>query len=417
MIEHNKCRVCGTRNLATGVDLGDQYLSSVFPGSMEYKDTLKKYPLKLVLCKKEGHEKNCGLLQLSHEIDMSDMYRNYPYLSSSNKAMVSALKDVVDEALLIKPLKDGDVVVDIGCNDGSLLSFLSGRKLNLIGVDGAENLVPVFEDPGFRFVRGFFKDGLFSEKADLVFSIAMFYHLSDPIKVCMDVCKNMKDDGIWVIQMAYLPAMLDGNMYDNIVHEHNTYYSLETLRWVMRACGLEIFNVSFNNVYGGSFRAFIKKKGCSRYPVNSSVYECIYRERELDLFSLRAYTDFDGRIKQSSFELCSLLHDIKRVGSAVWVYGASTKGNTILQYCGIGAGQITAAADANPFKIGKFLIGSDIPIKDEKDMRQSKPDYLLVLPYGFVQDFIKRESGFLPLTKMIVPLPKVDVLEMTNGKI
>ncbi len=405
-----KCLICNNTELISCIDIGKQYLSSIFPDSLEYKNTLKKYPLELKLCR------FCGLIKLDYQPDMSNMYKDYPYLSSSNRYMKDALEDIANSARALGILKTRDLILDIGGNDGTLLSFFKDSGYNLLNIDPAQNITPIFETPNARFVKAFFNKEVFNsttnQKVKLIFSVAMFYHLLDPVNFCSNVLQCMEDDGVWIIQMAYLPAMIKNNMYDNIVHEHNGYYSLTTMQYLMSSVGLEIFDASVNDVYGGSFRVFVKKQKCDKYKTTERLVKLLLLEKQINFNSLSTYTDFNKRIKQTKRELLVLLSELKQEGKKVWVYGASTKGNTILQYCEIDSSLIEAASDANPFKYGKYMIGTDIPIKNEEEMRKAKPDYLLVLPYGFINNYIDKEIELRKTgTKFIVPLPKVMIYE------
>ena len=407
------CRFCGNPSLIPCMDFGNQYLSSIFPSDLSYHGTLKKEPLDLVLCEK--NENSCGALQLGHSFDMSDMYKHYPFTSSTNSSMPKILRDVLDSALAYVDVAENDLVLDIGGNDGTLLSFLQDKKCDMLCIDAAQNVKPIFKSDKFKVVNGFFNEQTFKEatpkKAKLVFSIAMFYHLYDPIQFSKDVANCLTDDGVWVIQMAYLPAMIKTNMYDNIVHEHVGYYATDHMRWIMDRAGLEIFDVTLNDVYGGSFRVFVKKKGCTKYAKTERYTATLKDEQELGIYKASTYTAFMNRVKQTGVDLVALCKKIKSEGKKLWIYGASTKGNTILQYCGINHDLIEAAADSNNFKFGKLIIGADIPIKNEDEMRAEKPDYLLALPYSFVDGFMKREQELVKSgTKFIVPLPEVKIL-------
>ncbi len=408
-----KCRFCGNPSLIPCMDFGNQYLSSIFPSNLSYHTTLKKEPLDLVLCKK--NENSCGALQLGHSFDMSKMYEHYPFTSSTNSSMPKILRDVLDSALAYVNITENDLVLDIGGNDGTLLSFLQDKKCDLLCIDAAQNITPVFRSEKFKVITGFFNEKSYKsatdKKAKLVFSIAMFYHLYDPIQFSKDVANCLADDGVWVIQMAYLPAMVKTNMYDNIVHEHVGYYATDHIRWIMDKVGLEIFDVTLNDVYGGSFRLFVKKKGCAKYPQTERYRNELKNEQDMGIYDPATYTAFMNRVKKTGADLVALCRKIKSEGKKLWIYGASTKGNTILQYCGINNELIEAAADSNPFKFGKYIIGADIPVKNEEEMRLVKPDYLLALPYSFVDGFMKREQELVNGgTKFIVPLPDVKIL-------
>lgn len=405
-----RCRVCGNTALDPAVDLGPQYLSSVFPTDLSYRDHMPRYPMDMVLCRTEGGA-HCGLLQMGHHLDLTEMYQAYPYQSSTNSGMRAVLSDVAADGRRAVALAPGDVVLDIGCNDGTLLSMFSGEGLTLAGIDAAANIQLVFSDPGLHHARGYFTraryDGFGINKARLVFSIAMFYHLDDPVTFARDVAACLAPDGTWIIQMAYLPTMLDTNMYDNIVHEHAGYYGLESLQWVMQAAGLEIVDASLNDVYGGSYRVFVRHKDAHARP-SARLEQLRADERDKQLNSLTTWTMFADRIAQTRDELLTEVQRNTKAGRTTWVYGASTKGNTILQYCGLTSADLPYAADSNPFKLGKLLIGSDVPIVDEAAMRAAKPDVLLALPYSFVDGFITREADLIRQgTTFLVPLPHV----------
>lgn len=408
-----KCRVCGNTNLLPCIDLGDQYLSSVFPTSLSYKKDAIKYPLDLVLCKK--NKNTCGSLQLAHNINLDSMYELYPYSSATNSSMVVILKDIVDSAYPLVELKKDDLVLDIGGNDGTLLSFFAKEKLDLLNIDPAQKIKPVFKSSKYRYICDFFNKKTYkkatNKKAKLIFSIAMFYHLSDPIGFSTEVREVLDDNGVWVIQMAYLPLMISTNMYDNIVHEHAGYYTANNLIWIMERAGLEVFDVMLNDVYGGSFRIFVKKKTNTKLKKTKRLEKILSAEKKQKLNDVNTYLNFMKRIEKTKIDLTRLIKKIKSENKSIWIYGASTKGSTILQFCGITNKDIDAAADSNPFKFGKYIIGADIPIKDEKALRKMKPDYLLALPYSFVNSFIEREKELVNRgTKFIVPLPTVKIL-------
>jgi len=413
----DSCRICGNSNLIPCINIGEQYLSSIFPGNLGYRDQLKKYPLEIVQCLKTG-EAQCGSLQLAFDIDLSNMYKDYPYTSSTNSSMSKILQNVADSGKSLGILKNGDTVLDIGCNDGTLLSFFENQDLNLVGIDPAQNVESSRVDSK-RFVRvkDFFTAKNFNavskDKAKLIFGIAMFYHLHDPVRFCKDMESILDDEGVVIIQMAYLPAMIRTNMYNNIVHEHTGYYGTQQIKWILDKAGLELFDVELNDVYGGSFRIFARKKGNSNPNLMKTkrLEENLEEEVRQGIFDPATYSGFIDRINKTKGDLQRLIKEIRSGGKKVWVYGASTVGNTIMQFCDIGSESIAAAADSNPFKFGKYMIGSDIPIVEEEKMRKQRPEYLLALPYSFVNAFREREKDLVEAgTKFIVPLPEVKVI-------
>ncbi|MCX6742167.1 MAG: methyltransferase domain-containing protein [Candidatus Pacearchaeota archaeon] len=409
-----KCRICGNSLIVPCIDLGAQYLSSIFPENMSYKNELKKYSLEIVQCVKTN-DSQCGSLQLAYDYDISEMYAHYPYTSSSNSSMRKILLDVANSGKALNILKDGDLILDIGCNDGTLLSFFENQSLDLIGIDPAQNVDSLVNSPRFVRVTDFFTkksyESVTKKKAKLIFAIAMFYHLNNPIKFCEEIESVLDENGVAIIQMAYLPVMIKTNMYDNIVHEHVAYYSTQNIKWILEKAGLEVFDVILNDVYGGSFRIFAKKKSNSNFPVTERLKSVLQEEIDWGVFKEETYGDFMSRINKTRDDLKELLKKIKSEGKRTWIYGASTKGNTIMQFCDIGPSLVEAAADSNPFKFNKYLIGSDIPIYDEVKLRKECPEYLLVLPYSFIDAFKEREKELVAKgTKFILPLPRVKVV-------
>jgi len=408
------CRVCGNKELVPCINIGEQYLSSIFPENLNYKNELKKSPLEIVQCLKTK-DNQCGSLQLAHDYDLSEMYEHYPYTSSSNSSMKGVLENVANSGKSLNNLNPGDTVLDIGCNDGTLFSFFENEDVNLIGIDPAKNIESVVKSDRLIMLKDYFTAKNFNkiskDKAKLAFGIAMFYHLHDPVGFCKDVESVLDDNGVAIIQMAYLPAMIKTNMYDNIVHEHTGYYGTQHMKWILEKTNLELFDVELNDVYGGSFRVFAKKKGNPNFNPTKRLQNTLEEELKEGIFETSTYSGFTNRINETKDTLTNLIKKIKEEGKNIWIYGASTKGNTIMQFCNIGPESIEAAADSNPFKFGKYMVGTDIPIVDENEMRQKKPDYLLVLPYSFVHAFREREKELVEKgTKFIVPLPEVKVL-------
>ncbi len=410
-----KCRSCGGRELQPVIDLGCQYIASIFAGDDITDHLGKRYPLEVVRC---ASGNGCGLVQLRHSVSPRVLYSHYGYLSGINEAMRANLGDIAQKIERVVGLAPGDVVADIGCNDGTLLSFYAASGIDRLGFDPAENVTRIAREKGLDVVQTFFSSDAFrrarpGKKARAVTSIAMFYDLEDPGGFVRDVASILADDGVWVIEVSYLPFMLSNNSYDTICHEHLEYYSLRQITWMLDRHGLKVHGIEFNDVNGGSIRLFLRREEAGPVPgeVQQTIRAVEEREERLGLATDAPYLRFKERALKVSRELRSLLADIRLSGKTVYIYGASTKGNTILQYCGIDRTIIPKAADRNPDKWGKKPLGTNILIISEEQARRESPDYFLVLPWHFIEGFKRREREFLARGgKFILPLPEVRII-------
>ncbi len=378
------CRVCkGILKVALS-------LGSIAPSAFVADAAVDSYPLQLCNCEA------CGLIQLSLTLDADASYRQYWYKSALNKTMVVALHDVVQDALRHVQLNTGDVVCDIGCNDGTLLSMIPPDIVR-VGFDPALNLADAARQHCSFFVNDYFSLGDFpiNRRAKLITSVAMLYDVQDPDPFVADIAEILHRDGIWVVQMMDLQAMLEQNAFDNICFEHLVYYSLAHLQDLIRPLGLTIFNYSRNAVNGGSLRAMICHDG-KRAPV------CI-PDNMLGPVALQSFAE---RVDQHKQKTVDFIKTEVAAGKRIYALGASTKGNTLLQYYGLDSSLITKAADVNPDKWGLKTVGSGIPIADERECLAEQPDYFLVLPWHFLDDFVKRHSDYFTRGgQFIVPLP------------
>lgn len=404
------CRSCQGA-LTPVLELGNLYLNNFVRGRNEL---LPKSPLTLSICR-------CGLVQLKDAPDLDALYRQYWYRTGTNTTMLKQVKDVVDTSHKWQTLQKGDVVLDIGCNDGSLFGFLPGDVFK-VGFDPALNLELDSKTRCHAVISDYFySDSYFratKQKASLIFSLAMFYDLPDPYTFIKDICEVMDPEGLWVVQMSYTPLMLRQNAFDNICHEHLEYYTLRSFQRIIDPHGLKIVDVELNNTNGGSFRVFVqfenaKPKGLSfDREIADFQQRAIYsREGSEGAWDARTYQDFGERVGKLKCEMKDLLTELKAQGKKVMGYGASTKGNTLLQYYDIDESLIQAIAERQPAKFGLKTVGSWIPIISEEEMRIAKPDYLFVMPWHFRDEFVKREKAFLlEGGRMIFPLPEMEIV-------
>lgn len=416
LIYRKTCRVCGTTALTKVIDLGEQYLQGSFVKPGKEIPPLRKIPCTLVRCDVTRDEKACGLLQIAHSVPPEILYSAYWYRSGTNNTMRNHLRGIVEEALDITGRKEVAAVLDIGCNDGTLLNYYptSYEKFGIDPSDVAKEVkqANVVQDifPSNKLER------LIGEKKiDIVTSIAMFYDLEDPVGFARSVKQYLAWDGIWIFEMSYMPKMLEMNSYDTICHEHLEYYSLAVLEYIMKQAGLKIVKISFNDINGGSIRCIathIENDLYDRHEYKSLIHETRQKEFDLELDTDKPYTRFQERINLHKEKLYNLLKRLKEEGKRIHIYGASTKGNTILQWCNIDHRIIDYAAERNPDKYGAKTLGTDIPIISEEESRAMNPDYYLVLPWHFKEEFLAREKEMVEKgTGFIFPLPEVYVVK------
>lgn len=413
--EIEKCRICGNPDLIPILDLGVQALSGRFPSEGETDPP--KAPLELVKCNNTQSFNACGLLQLKHSVPPEQMYlHNYGYRSGVNQTMRMHLKGIVERVREIVKIHKGDVILDIGSNDGTLLRYYETAGLRKIGIDLAGEQFLQYYTEGIELISDYFNSSNYysvcpKTQAKVITSIAMFYDLETPMNFVKDIKKILHQDGIWVLEQGYMPKMLEKNLFDTICHEHLEYYSLNQIDWMVKSNDLRIFDVEFNSINGGSFRLYVSHKNCAFKSNHRKINQVFSNEEKLKLNFERPYKKFRKRIFRIKDKLYSFLMTEKRKGKSIYIYGASTKGNVLLQFCNIDHTLITAAADRNPEKWGRRTPGTNIPIISEEEARKAKPDYFLVLPWHFREEFIKRETRFLASGgKLIFPLPEIEVI-------
>ena len=419
-IKHkNKCRACGCSKLSPVIDLGEQYLQGSFVKEGTQEPPLRKLPTMLVRCDVTAEENACGLLQLAHTIPSEILYANYWYRSGTNQTMRDHLAEIVNSTLNVVG-KDVSRVLDIGCNDGTLLRSY-GDDVERWGFDPsdiAQEIEAPIEVVGTVFPSSQGRARLAGKKFDVVTSIAMFYDLEDPVEFASDIKSVLSDKGVWVFEMSYMPLMLKMNSFDTICHEHLEYYSLAVLQHIARSAGLRIFKVELNEINGGSIRCYACHENCIDYDkreYSNYIRRLQVMEFEMQLDTNTPYRAFQERIEGLRGDINDLLVDIHDRGETVHIYGASTKGNVLLQWYNIDSFKIEYASDRNPQKDGAATLGTNIKIVSEEKSRDMKPDYYLVLPWHFKPEFLKREAGTIRNgTKMIFPLPEITIVDADN---
>lgn len=410
VIRHtDACRVCGNTELVRVLDLGEQTLTGVFPRSRE--EQITRGPLALVKC--HGAD-SCGLLQLEHTYDAAEMYgAGYGYRSGLNASMSAHLNARAQQILSQEGLRAGDMVVDIGSNDGtSLNAFPGDAGLHLLGIDPSGGKFRQYYRPDVSLLPDFFSAALLSEHAGgrsarVISSYSMFYDLEQPLEFAREVASSLVDGGLWVFEQSYMPTMLSQNAYDTVCHEHLEYYGLKQIVWIAERAGFSIERVEFNDINGGSFCVFARKTG--RAPQHSGVVDTIIGiEESRALHTLAPYRAFSDRVDLCRHELRSFLERSAEAGRKICGLGASTKGNVVLQHAGIGPELLPVIGEVNADKFGCFTPGSLIPIVPEEAVLGMAPDALLLLPWHFEAFF--RNSGKFAGTSLVAPLPWLRML-------
>ena len=412
----SSCRICKNTNLVPIINLGEQCLTGFFP----LKDsTIPSYPLSLVICDHRNNSNKekqaCGLVQLEHQYLNVQLYgENYGYRSGLNKSMVKHLETIYKEIKSHIQLGQDDLVIDIGSNDGTLLGFFSEDNLKLVGVDPSGEKFRKFYKPKIELIVDFFshesvKNLINAKKAKVIASIAMFYDLEDPNTFIGEINNTLDTEGIWVFEQSYLPAMIEANAYDTICHEHIEYYGLKQIKYLLDNNNFKIINFSFNNSNGGSFRITAAKKNSSYREITDEVDKII--KKEIEIQTPEYFSIFEKNVIKSKNDLVDLLQKLTNNGKKILGYGASTKGNVLLQYCQITQKIIPYIGEINPDKFRRTTPGTLIPIISEEEAKEMKPDYFLVLPWHFKEHILNNEKKYLENGgHFIFPLPAIEII-------
>lgn len=416
----NTCRI-SNEPLEKLFSLGDVYISDFIPPGTNPR--LKKVSLELAISKKSG------LVQLTDTAPFDEMYEEYWYKSGTNQTMTSELKGIAEKMISVLPphTHDKDVWLDIGCNDGTLLGFVPD-SIYRIGFDPAKNgYKEDAKEKVDQYVNNYFSVENYEQcfpstmKVRYITSIAMFYDLENPHKFVADIDRILDDNGLWVIQMSYLPLMLKQLAFDNICHEHLEYYSLESLEYLLNGHGLEVMDCELNDINGGSFRVYVRKMIADKTKFATAPYRDVAEmrvqgvrnmEKTLDLKNPYMYKVWFQKVEALKKQTMDFINQEIKAGKKIGGYGASTKGNTLLQWFGLDNTKIIAIAERQERKVGLVTAGTNIPIISEEEMRKLNPDYMLVLPWHFITEFMQREKDYLDGGgKFIVPCPKFEIIE------
>ena len=411
------CRNCRSKSLIKVIFIGKQVVSSIFPKKI--KKNSKKYSLDLYECKK------CKLVQLGKSIPSGNMYgETYGYRTSLSKLMVNHMCNKYLKLKKILKLKNNSNILDIGSSDSTFLNFFSNerKRYNCYGIDPSAKKYIKYYRKDVNLIVDYFSAkavnkkliqlGKRENKFKLISSFAMFYDIDDPNGFCKDISSLLEKDGIWILEMSYFPMLLSNLTYDQICHEHVTYYTLSVFKKIVEKNGLKIIDFSFNVINGGSIEIICAKKNSKAKVQKNKIYNQLLIEKKI---SAKDYKKFNLRVDNIKKTTNLLLENIFKAKQKIIGYGASTKGNIVLNHCNIKSKQIKYICDENPEKYGRYTPGTNIKIISKKKMRNIKPDYLLVLVWSFKTEVIKQELNYIKKGgKLIFHLPFLHIADKEN---
>ncbi len=407
-----KCRICKSSSLREVYCLGNLRSCGIFPAADDPEPP--EYPLTLVRCLQ------CSLVQLGHEFVVDDLFGDrYGYRSGINENMVRHLEGIAGQITQRYPLNAGDVVLDIGSNDGTLLNSYTTPGITRIGMDPTIAAFGKYYQPGIVKAPVFFSGESFraveQRGARIITSISMFYDLPDPDAFVAGIATCLASDGIWVLEQSYLPTMIERNSFDTICPEHLEYYTLSTIRLLVERHALRVLDVVLNDVNGGSFHVWVCHRDAPHVGSPANIEAMLAEEEKNGYEDDRPFLELRQRVDSLKRRVLAFLKQAKASGKVVHGYGASTKGNTLLQHFGISRELIPLIADRNQSKFGCRTPGTSIPIVSEEESRRLRPDYYFVLPWHFRDGFLSREDAFVKAGGCFVfPLPRLEIVSATG---
>lgn len=406
-----RCRFCGTELHFTFVDLGMSPLCESYISAEQANQMEPFYPLHVYVCER------CFLVQLEAYVSPEHIFTEYAYFSSYSDTWLKHCKAYTDLVTSLFGLGDNSRVVELASNDGYLLQYFVKKNIPVLGIEPAANVAKVAVEKGINTLVEFFgaecasklaRDG---QQADLLIGNNVLAQVPDVNDFIEGMKILLKPQGVFTMEFPHLMRLVAENQFDTIYHEHFSYFSLISVEKIFASHSLTLFDVEELPTHGGSLRIYGRHTDDQSKPVGERILELRSREEGAGLKSMNYYATFGEQVKETKRKLLEFLIQAKRAGKTIAGYGAPGKGNTLLNYCGIRTDFIDYTVDRNPYKQGKFLPGTHIPIYAPEKIRETKPDYLLILPWNF-KDEILAQNAFIREWggQFVLPIPEVTVV-------
>ena len=404
------CRFCGAGLRRTFVDLGMSPLCETYPAAADFNRGEVYYPLHVYLCE------DCFLVQLQEYESPESIFSDYAYFSSYSDSWLKHCETYCERMTTRLGLNEQSFVVEVASNDGYLLQYFVQRKIPVLGIEPAANVAKVAVEKGVPTLVQFFGTQLARELAangrcaDLVLGNNVLAQVPDLNDFVEGLKTLLKPTGVLTFEFPHLLRLIEGNEFDTIYHEHFSYFSLLTTVRIMEAHGLNVFDVKELSTHGGSLRVYACRVEDQTHSIEPSVSNLIAEEEKAGMASPDGYETFARQVKETKWALVEFLINAAREGKSVAGYGAPGKSATLLNYCGIGRDSIEYTVDRSPYKQGRFLPGSHIPIYHPERIRETKPDYVVILPWN-LRDEIMQQLQFIREWggRFVVPIPKVAI--------
>ncbi len=412
VVKIKKCRICESTDLAEVIDLGNQPIPNGFLPKEQLKIREKTYPLHVSFCN------NCSLMQLTYLVTPKIMFDNYLYIPSASKTRLAHFKSLAEDVRGIAKLNDKSLVIDVGSNDGSLLTAFKNLGVRTLGIDPAENLVKVAQLSGIETVLGYFDSKLARKvvnkygKAKAMCATNVIAHIPNLHEVLSGANILLEDYGIFLMQFPYSKDLLEKNLFDTIYHEHLSYFSVKSLLKLADKSNLEIFNIEKSDLDGGSLKVYWKKKSNKKQKINLlGINKILKEEEKYGLHTIDAYLKFTKRVERLKAQTVQKLKALKKSKKQIVGYGAAAKANVLLNYFGIDAKTIDYIVDSTPYKQGLYTPGSHIPIYSEDKIYETRPDYVLIFAWNFSKEIMEKNKKYKnDGGKFIVIVPKVKII-------